>query len=156
MTDEEIQYHFNLGEPDLDNTITIGSMRRILYDYAQDFNIELRIQEHLPSEQRVRFERFKEYFLRNTTDAAFVAYHPNGHLQWKSNLPETPTDEPVVLTNSPTEMLPPSEEEQAVSMDMALDILKELQNTNAQITFADFLRFHNPDADELRTLNLKI
>jgi|GEM_PF-5449616 len=156
MTNDEIRTYFDSGSPDENDTITIASIRRILYDYAQDFGIELRIQEHLPSNQRIRFEIFKEYFLRNTTDAAFVAYHPNGHLQWKSNLPETPTEDPVVLPSAPTEMLPPSEEEQSVSMDMALEILQQLQSNNDRITFADFLRFHNPDADELRTLNLKI
>ena len=156
MTDDEIRTYFDLGNPDENDTISIASIRRILYDYAQDFGIELRIQEHLHSAQRIRFEIFKEYFLRNTTDAAFVAYHPNGNLQWKSNLPETTIDDPVVLPNAPTEMLPPSKEEQAVSMDMALEILQQLQSNNDQITFADFLRFHNPDADEFRTLNLKI
>lgn len=156
MTNDEIRTYFDLGNPDENDTITIASIRRILYDYAQDFGIELRIQEHLPSNQRIRFEIFKEYFLRNTTEAAFVAYHPNGHLQWKSNLPETPTEDPVVLPTPPTAMLPPSEEEKSVSMDMALEILQQLQSNNNHITFADFLRFHNPDADELRTLNLKI
>ena len=156
MTPEELRQYFNLGEPDENDTVSIASMRRILYDYAQNFGIELRIQEHLPGDQRVRFEVFKDYFLRNTTETAFMAYHPSGQLRWKSNLPETPLEEVSEAPKFPTEMLPPSEEEQAVSMDMALDILASLQRSTGTVSFADFLQFHNPDADEFRTLNLKI
>ena len=153
MTQEEIRQYFDTGEPDTDDTISIVSMRRILYDYAQTFGIELRIEEHLPGNQRIHFETFTEYFLRNTTDAALMAYHPNGHLRWRSNLQETPV-EGTPSIDSPTEILPPSEEEKAVSMDMAIEILDELHTEDGHITFADFLRFHN--AEGLRTLNLKI
>lgn len=153
MTQEELRQYFISGEPDDEDTISIVAMRRILYDYAQEFGIELRIEEHLSSEQRVHFDTFAEYFLRNTTESAFVAYHPSGHLRWRSNLPETQVDGELPA-ETPTEMLPPSQEEQAVSMDMAIDILDQLQTEDGQITFADFLRFHN--ADGLRTLNLKI
>ncbi len=156
MTHEELRQYFDLGEPDEHDTISISSMRRILYDYAQNFGIELRIQEHLPGNQRVRFELFTDYFLRNTTETALMAYHPSGQLRWKSNLPETPLEESLDTPQAPTEMLPPSEEEQAVSMDMALEILSSLQDNTGTVSFADFLRFHNPDADEFRTLNLKI
>ncbi len=156
MTDQEIRQYFEQGEPDQDDTITIGAMRQILYNYAKKFNIELQIQEHLPSANRVRFETFKDYFLRNTTDSPLVAYHSSGQLRWRSNLQATPTEDPVTPIELPTEMAPPSEEEQAVSMEMALSVLEELQRADGQVTFADFLRFHNPDGDELRSLNLKI
>ena len=153
MTQEEIRQYFDTGEPDTDDTISIVAMRRILYDYAQTFGIELRIEEHLPGNQRIHFETFEEYFLRNTTDAALMAYHPSGHLRWRSNLQETPVEGTPTI-DSPTEILPPSEEEKAVSMDMAIEILDELHTEGGHITFADFLRFHN--AEGLRTLNLKI
>lgn len=155
MTQEEIRRYFDTGEPDTDDTISIVAMRRILYDYAQTFGIELRIEEHLPGDQRIHFDTFEEYFLRNTTDAAFMAYHPSGQLRWRSNLPET-TIEGTESMEKPTEILPPSDEEKAVSMDMAIEILDELHAENGQISFADFLRFHSPDAEGLRTLNLKI
>ena len=153
MTQEEIRQYFDTGEPDQDDTISIAAMRRILYEYAQTFGIELRIEEHLPGKQRIHFETFEEYFLRNTTEAALMAYHPSGHLRWRSNLQETPVEGTPAI-NSPTEILPPSEEEQSVSMDMAIEILDELHTEGGHITFADFLRFHN--AEGLRTLNLKI
>lgn len=153
MTQDEIRTYFDRGEPDQDDTISIVSMRRILYDYAQSFGIELRIEEHLPSSHRVHFDTFEEYFLRNTTDSALMAYHPSGQIRWKSNLPETEVEGEKPLP-TPTEMLPPSAEEQAVSMEMAIEILDGLHTERGHITFADFLRFHN--ADGLRTLNLKI
>ena len=155
MTREEIRQYFETGEPDVDDTISIVSMRRILYNYAQTFGIELRIEEHLPGNHRIHFETFEEYFLRNTTDSAFMAYHPSGQLRWHSNLPETSIEgsHPV---EKPTEMLPPSEEEKSVSMDMAIEILDALKTDGGQITFADFLHFHNPDAEGLRTLDLRI
>lgn len=153
MTQEELRKYFDSGEPNDEDTISIVAMRRILYDYAKKFGIELRIEEHLPSDQRVHFDTFAEYFLRNTTEAAFMAYHPSGQLRWRSNLPETQVDGSLPI-ETPTEMLPPSKEELAVSMDMAIEILDSLQTEEGQITFGDFLRFHN--ADGLRTLNLKI
>ena len=153
MTHEEIRQYFEMGEPDADDTISILAVRRILYDYAQTFDIELRIEEHLPGNQRIHFDTFTEYFLRNTTDAALMAYHPSGHLRWRSNLQETAIEGSEII-EKPTEMLPPSAEEKAVSMDMAIDILEALQTEGGQITFADFLQFHN--AEGLRTLNLKI
>ena len=82
-----------------------------------------------------------------------MAYHPSGHLRWRSNLQETPVEGTPAI-KSPTEILPPSEEEKSVSMDMAIEILDELHTDGGHITFADFLRFHN--AEGLRTLNLKI
>mgnify|MGYP001156747032 CR=1 FL=1 len=153
MTHEEIRQYFETGDPDADDTISILSVRRILYDYAQTFDIELSIEEHLPGNKRIHFDTFTEYFLRNTTDAALMAYHPTGQLRWRSNLPETAIEGSEII-EKPTEMLPPSAEENAVSMDMAIDILDALQSEGSQITFADFLRFH--DAEGLRTLNLKI
>ena len=153
MTHEEIRQYFETGEPDANDTISILSMRRILYDYAQTFGIELRIEEHLPGNQRIHFETFAEYFLRNTTDAAFMAYHPSGQLRWRSNLPETSVEGSDTV-EKPTEMLPPSEEEKSVSMDMAINILDALKTEDGQVTFTDFLRFHN--AEGLRTLSLKI
>ena len=91
MTHEEIRQYFETGEPDADDTISILAVRRILYDYAQTFDIELRIEEHLPGNQRIHFDTFTEYFLRNTTDAALMAYHPSGHLRWRSNLRKQPS-----------------------------------------------------------------
>lgn len=155
MTQEEIRKYFDTGDPDKDDTISIVAMRRILYDYAQTFGIELRIEEHLPGNQRIHFETFEEYFLRNTAEAAFMAYHPSGQLRWRSNLPETSIEDTEPI-EKPTEILPPSEEENAVSIDMAIGILDELHAEDGQISFADFLRFHSPDAEGLRTLNLKI
>ena len=155
MTQEEIRQYFDTGEPDNDDSISIVAMRRILYDYAQTFGIELRIEEHLPGNQRIHFETFEEYFLRNTTDAAFMAYHPSGQLRWRSNLPETSIEGSNPIEPN-MEFLPPSDEEQSVSMDMAIEILDALHTEGGQITFADFLRFHNPDSEGLRTLDLKI
>lgn len=154
MENDSLRDYFEQGKPDANNTISVADMRQVLYQYAKTFGIELRIQEHLPGQQRVDFHTFQEYFLRNTTDAALFAYHPSGHLQWKSNLPETPLGEPAELS-FPSEMAPPSEEENAVSMETALELL-ELLHTPNEITFADFLRSHNPDEEGFRTLNITI
>ena len=85
MTHEEIRQYFETGEPDADDTISILVVRRILYDYAQTFDIELRIEEHLPGNQRIHFDTFTEYFFCNTTDAALIL-SPQYHLRWRSNL----------------------------------------------------------------------
>lgn len=154
METNTLREYFEQGNPDSDDTISVTEMRQVLYQYAKTFGIELRIQEHLPGQQRVGFQVFQEYFLRNTTDAALFAYHPSGHLQWKSNLPETSLGEQDGL-QFPSEMAPPTDEEYAVSMETALELLELLQTPN-EITFADFLRSHNPDEEGLRTLNITI
>ena len=136
MEVKTLREYFEQGNPDVDDTISVADMRQVLYLYAKTFGIELRIQEHLPGQQRVDFQTFQEYFLRNTTDAALFAYHPSGHLQWKSNLPETPLGEHEHL-QFPSEMAPPSEEENSVSMETALELLELLHAPN-EITFADF------------------
>lgn len=154
MNTDTIREYFEQGRPDDHDTISVADMRVVLYTYAKTFGIELRIQEHLPGQQRVNFEVFQDYFLRNTTDAALLAYHPSGQLQWKSNLPETSVENLDALI-FPSEMAPPSDEENSVSMEMAIGLLELLQNQD-EISFADFLRCHNPDEEGLRTLNITI
>ena len=147
---QEIKSHFETANPDENYTISVEAMRRVLYNYARTFNIELRIQEHLPAKQRVHFDDFYDYFLSNTTETPFYAYHANGHLRWTANLPTTSIE---TTTTSTIGIIPPETLEE-VSEDQVIILLQEL-NTG-EISFAEFLSSHDPNEDDLRTLDIRI
>ena len=60
MTHEGSQY-FEMGEPDSDDTISILSVRRILYDYAQTFGIELRMKNTYPAISAYTLKRSRKF-----------------------------------------------------------------------------------------------
>ena len=147
----EIKSHFENANPDENFTISVEAMRRTLFNYARTFNIELRVQEHLPAQQRVPFDEFCEYFLSNTTETPFYAYHPNGHLRWSSNLPTTPIDESIEVPPIALTTLTVDEEE--VSEDQVIELLDELHTGG--ISFSDFLSSHDPNEHDLRSLDIR-
>ena len=149
---QEIKSHFESAHPDENYTISVEAMRRTLFNYARTFNIELRIQEHLPAQQRVPFDDFCEYFLSNTTGTPFYAYHPNGNLRWSSNLPTTPIYESIEVP--PISFTTISVEEKEVSEDQVIELLNELHTGG--ISFSDFLSSHDPNEVDLRTLDIRI
>ena len=154
MNIQEITEHFENANPDENYTISVEAMRRTLFNYARSYNIELRIQDHLPAQQRVKFEDFCDYILKNTTETPLFVYQTNGILRWTSNIPSTVVETDVLLI-SPSHICPPNLQELGVSDDQVEDVLAKLE-LGQVISFGEFLRSHDPNEDDLRTLNIRI
>ena len=151
MNKEELQERFSALDQEDSGFISLDNFRRILHEYAKEYNVILRIQNiETNRDVLISFQEFQDYMLRNVSDTPPVYYHPNGSINWVSTF----------QFENPSSTLPREVEISDIDLDvseeMVLELLQQLDNENGQISFAEFLKYHKPDKDAFQTINLKI
>jgi Ca2+-binding EF-hand superfamily protein len=150
MNNEELQARFSAFDPEETGIITLESFRRILKEYAKEYNVILQIQEVAANQDiLISFKQFQDFMLRNISESPPVYYHPDGSINWVSTF----DFQEQASEDSTTTTLP----EQDVSEETVQELLRQLDcEDEEQISFATFLKHHKPNKDAFRTIDLKI
>ena len=149
MKKEELQEKFLTYDVDNTGYIDLDSFRRILHEYAKEYNIVLQITDaKYDSDIKLSFQQFQKYMLRSISENPPIHYQPNGTVNWVSTLQVNETHQDSSVD---------SDENIDLSEEKIIEILRQLDSDeDGRVSFAEFLKYHKPDKDAFRTINIKI
>ena len=149
MKTEELQEKFSTYDTGNTGYIDLDSFRRILHEYAKEYNIVLQITDaKYDADIKISFQQFQEYMLRSISENPPIHYQPNGTVNWISTLQVNEAQR-----QSPED----TDENLELSEEKIIEILQQLDSDeDGHVSFAEFLKYHKPDKDAFRTINIKI